>query len=98
MDLEDGGVDQATLTFHEQADGRKVTRLPTGKIVLIHYDYVAKVKDGEQWLVQLDHHPLYAVATPVERIAKAPEPAKPVAVVAPKLPPKPTTTVVTAPV
>ena len=86
----DVGVDQATFTFHEQADGRKVARLPSGKIVLIHYDSVSKVKNGEQWLVQLEHHPLYAVATPLERLAKAPQEAAPV------LKPKPTTTVVLA--
>jgi uncharacterized LabA/DUF88 family protein len=65
----DAGVDQQTLTFREQSDGRKVCRLPTGKIVLVHYNYLDKVKDGETWLVQLDHQPLYALAHPIERIS-----------------------------
>ena len=94
----DGGVDQVKLTFHEQMDGRKVARLPTGKVVLVHFNALDKVKDGESWLVELDHRDLFAVAHPIERISvpaashqamAAPQPAK--------LPPKPVTTVVVAP-
>ena len=70
----DDGVDQATLTFREQSDGRKVARLPTGKIALVDYDSLEKIKDGETWLVQLEHHQLYAVARPLERMKKAAEP------------------------
>jgi len=68
----DIGVDQVSLTFREQMDGRKVCRLPTGKVALVHYNYLDKVKDGETWLVQLEHQPLYAVAHPLERISAAP--------------------------
>lgn len=31
--------EETTLTFHEQADGRKVARLLGGKVVLIHYGF-----------------------------------------------------------
>jgi uncharacterized LabA/DUF88 family protein len=86
----DGGVDQVTLTFHQQADGRKVSRLPSGKVVLVHFHGLEKVKNGETWLVQLEHQPLYAVAHPLELIRKGAPPAPAV------LPPKPATTVVRA--
>lgn len=105
----DAGVDQQALTFREQSDGRKVCRLPTGKIALVHYNYLDKVKDGETWLVQLEHQPLYAVAHPIERIAAAPvikveaprpppSTTKTTVIRAPETPPKPAATPVVAPV
>lgn len=87
----DTGIDQQTLTFREQSDGRKVARLATGKVALIHFSSLDKVKDGETWLVQLDHRDLYAVAHPLERIGAPTTPSMPV-----KMPPKPATTVVVA--
>src|SRR5687767_2959066 len=88
----DPGVDQVTLTFREQSDGRKVARLGTGKVVLVHYTALDKVKDGESWLVRLDHQALYAVAHPLERINKPAEAPKPVVPV----PARASTTVVLA--
>lgn len=41
--------EEATLTFREQGDGRKVSRLPSGKVVLVHLDYLSQVKGGERW-------------------------------------------------
>ncbi len=69
----DTGIDQQTLTFYDQLDGRKVARMPSGKVALIHYDQLGKVFDGEQWLVQLEHHDTYAVAYPIERIERRQE-------------------------
>lgn len=71
----DTGVDQVTLEFREQTDGRKVARLPSGKVVLVHFHHLEQVRDGEQWLVELEHRDLYAVAVPIERMA-APAVAK----------------------
>jgi uncharacterized LabA/DUF88 family protein len=67
----DAGVDQVTLTFREQSDGRRVARLPSGKVVLVHYDAITKIKDGETWLVKLEHRELFAVAHPLDRIGTA---------------------------
>ena len=93
----DTGNDQQTLTFREQMDGRKVARLPTGKVALVHYNSLDKVKDGESWLVQLEHRDLYAVAHPIERIsAPAATHVAMAPAVAVKLPPKPVSTVVVA--
>lgn len=64
----DDSYDTDTLVFREQADGRKVARLPSGKVALIELPSLAKVKDGERWLVRLDHHEMYAIARPLERI------------------------------
>ncbi|MCA1811326.1 MAG: hypothetical protein LC623_04860 [Halobacteriales archaeon] len=73
----DTGIDQASLTFQEQSDGRKVARLPTGKVVLVDFADVAKVKDGETWLVALEHRELYAIAHVIERQKRpAPLPAR----------------------
>lgn len=93
----DGSVDQATLTFREQSDGRKVSRLPSGKVALVHFNYLDKVKDGETWLVQLDHHELYAVAHPLERLSTAPATFKPAVAAPPPVAPRNVTTVVKAP-
>jgi len=82
------GIDQQTLTFREQDDGRKVARLPSGKVVLVHYDHIPAVGDGETWLVRLEHHDLVAVAYPIEKMkvpAKEPlPPPKPPATVEPR--------------
>lgn len=88
----DGGVDQQTLVFHEQADGRKVSRLPEGKVVLIHFDHLDRVQDGETWLVQLEHRDTYAVATPLERLKKAEPREAPPLVEETKEPARPTQT------
>jgi uncharacterized LabA/DUF88 family protein len=61
----------ATLVFHEQADGRKVARLPGGKVVLVDLKAVDRVGDGEAWYVKLRHRESFAVAEPVERVTAA---------------------------
>ena len=58
---------EATLLFHEQADGRKVSRLAGGKVVLVDWDATDRVHAGEWWNVKLAHRETYAIATPVER-------------------------------
>lgn len=58
---------EATLTFREQADGRKVGRLPGGKVVLLSLADVDRVSDGEQWRVRLQHRETFAIAYPLER-------------------------------
>lgn len=62
---------EATLVFREQADGRKVARLPGGKVVLIDLAVLDKVKDGEAWFVRLRHRETFAIAEPVERVTAA---------------------------
>lgn len=42
--------------------------------MLVHYDYITKVKDGDTWLVKLEHRDLYAVAHPIDRIASSESP------------------------
>ena len=42
----------ATLIFHEQADGRKVARLPGGKVVLVDLNAIDRIRDGEAWYVK----------------------------------------------
>lgn len=61
----------ATLVFHEQADGRKVSRLPGGKVVLIDLKQLDRVGDGEAWFVRLRHRETFAIADPVERVTRA---------------------------
>lgn len=61
----------ATLVFHEQADGRKVARLPGGKVVLIDFAALDRVGDGEAWFVKLRHRESFAVADPVEKVTQA---------------------------
>jgi uncharacterized LabA/DUF88 family protein len=63
----DEGPLEATLVFREQSDGRKVARLPGGKVVLVDWDYIERVRDGECWHVKLVHRDTYTVATPVEK-------------------------------
>ena len=61
----------ATLVFYEQADGRKVSRLPGGKVVLVDLAQVDRVRDGEPWFVKLRHRDTFAIADPVERVTLA---------------------------
>ena len=72
-----------TLLFHQQADGRKVSRLPGGKVVLVDLTDVQRVGDGEWWLVKLRHKETFAIALPIEKVrsppaSRAPEPRAPV--------------------
>ncbi len=64
----------ADLVFREQADGRKVCRLLSGKMVLIHWEFKEQVKNGEKWRVRLEHSDMYAVAYPMERLEAPPPP------------------------
>jgi uncharacterized LabA/DUF88 family protein len=61
----------ATLIFHEQADGRKVARLPGGKVVLVDMAQLDRVRDGEAWYVKLRHKETFAIALPVEKVTSA---------------------------
>lgn len=55
--------------FHEQTDGRKVARLPGGKVVLVDLQQqVDRVREGEAWFVRLRHRESFAIAEPVERV------------------------------
>lgn len=76
----DEGTEEVPLLFREQADGRKVSRLPNGKVVLVDLLQKEKVKDGERWLVRLTHKEMFAVAYPLDRLT----PEKPVVAPAPK--------------
>jgi uncharacterized LabA/DUF88 family protein len=62
----DDEPDEAVLTFHEQADGRKVSRLPGGKVVLVDLPSMHRVADGERWTVRLRHRETFAIAEPVD--------------------------------
>src|SRR5687767_12681134 len=64
--------EQVELTFREQSDGRKVARLPTGKVVLVELASLDQVKDGERWIVQLQHRDMFAVAKPLHRVQVTP--------------------------
>ncbi len=66
--LNDDEVVDATLIFREQVDGRRVARLPQGKVVLVAAAEVDRVKNGEQWRVRLRHRDTFAIADLVERI------------------------------
>jgi uncharacterized LabA/DUF88 family protein len=59
---------EATLSFHEQADGRKVARLFGGKVVLLRWEDIDKVKPGESWRVSLAYRDTCSIATLVERV------------------------------
>jgi uncharacterized LabA/DUF88 family protein len=65
--LPEDELTEGTLLFREQADGRKVARLPGGKVVLLHRDDLDRVRDGEWWNVKLVHRETYSIARPVER-------------------------------
>ncbi len=58
---------EGTLLFREQADGRKVARLPGGKVVLLHRDDLDRVRDGEWWNVRLSHRDTFSIARPIEK-------------------------------
>jgi uncharacterized LabA/DUF88 family protein len=58
--------EEAVLTFHEQADGRKVARLAGGKVVLVDLNQMARVADGERWRVRLRHKETFAIAEPID--------------------------------
>ena len=59
---------EATLIFREQADGRRVARLPQGKVVLVAAAEAERVKNGEQWRVRLRQRDTFAIADLVERV------------------------------
>jgi uncharacterized LabA/DUF88 family protein len=58
---------EETLLFHEQGDGRKVARLPGGKVVLVRREDLDRVREGERWRVRLLHRDTYSIATLIER-------------------------------
>jgi uncharacterized LabA/DUF88 family protein len=58
--------DEAVLAFHEQADGRKVARLPGGKVVLLDIHQLGRVEAGERWRVRLRHRESFAIAEPID--------------------------------
>ncbi len=64
----DDAITEAELVFREQADGRKVSRLPNGKIVLIELQELDRVKDGERWKVELAQKDTFAIAHVIERL------------------------------
>lgn len=66
----DAELDQATLLFRQQSDGRKVARLPSGKVVLVELESLAKVGDNEWWLVRLRHKENFSIATPLEKVSE----------------------------
>lgn len=57
---------EAVLRFREQADGRKVARLPGGKVVLVEISALDRVGDGERWRVRLRHRDTFAIADPLD--------------------------------
>ena len=70
---------EATLVFREQADGRKVARLPGGKVVLVEITELDRVQDGERWHVRLRHKDTFAIAEPLERVRELTNPVLPAA-------------------
>jgi uncharacterized LabA/DUF88 family protein len=64
----DDEIVDTRLIFREQADGRRVARLPQGKVVLVAAAEVDRVRNGEQWHVRLRHRDTFAIADLVERI------------------------------
>lgn len=71
--------DVVSLQFRAQSDGRKVSRLGGGKVVLVDLAHVDRVSDGEWWLVRLRHRETFAVAEPIERLKAPPPDARPAA-------------------
>lgn len=57
----------ALLPFKEQEDGRKVSFLKGGKVVLLDKAHVDAVRAGEWWFVSLIHKETFAVAVPVQK-------------------------------
>lgn len=86
MDRDDE-VGQTELLFRQQPDGRKVSRLPGGKVVLISLDDVEKVQDGERWIVSLDHRQSFAIARPLEKVEAAAGPTRAIVRVVPHVKP-----------
>lgn len=74
--------EEAAIVFREQSDGRRVGRLPGGKVVLLDLAAVDRVRDGEHWRVRLRHRETFAIAQPIERIGGG-TPLVPPAVVTP---------------
>ena len=72
---------EATIVFREQSDGRRVGRLPGGKVVLLDLNWLDRVRDGEQWRVRLRHKDTFAIALPLERVSGTPTTLVPPAVV-----------------
>jgi uncharacterized LabA/DUF88 family protein len=87
----------ATLVFRQQMDGRKVSRLPGGKVVLVDLADLDRVKDGEWWAVRLRHRDTFAIATPLERAAPPEVPVLETPQPPPPPPPPPSATKPAAP-
>ena len=68
VSLNDDELLEATLIFREQADGRRVARLPQGKVVLVAAAEVDRVKNGDQWHVRLRQRDTFAIADLVDRV------------------------------
>ncbi len=62
------------LVFHEQDDGRRVSRLPSGKVVLVDLAERDRVQDGELWQVRVLHHDAYAIAHLIDLVTDTPGP------------------------
>lgn len=62
------------LVFKEQEDGRRVSRLPSGKVVLVDLAERDRVQDGDMWQVRVVHHDAYAIAHLVELVTDHPDP------------------------
>jgi len=65
------------LVFREQDDGRRVSRLPSGKVVLVDLAERDRVQDGDMWQVRVVHHDAYAIAHLVELVTDHPDPDAP---------------------
>jgi uncharacterized LabA/DUF88 family protein len=67
-------VDTALLQFRLQEDGRRVARMPSGKVVLVNLRESERVQDGDWWKVRLEDHATYSVAHLVQKEAAPREP------------------------
>lgn len=90
---EDGSDEpaEAVLMFHEQADGRKVARLPGGKVVLLDLRHLDRIVGGERWRVRLVHKETFAIAEPIDlhREPLLPNPVIPAGFQLPRAPVRP---------
>jgi uncharacterized LabA/DUF88 family protein len=59
---------EATLVFYEQGDGRKVARMPGGKVVLIKASEIDRVRNGHQWRVKLIDRETFFIGDPIEQV------------------------------
>lgn len=59
----------ALLPFKAQDDGRRVSWLKGGKVVLVDKARVEEVGDGEWWFVRLDERDKFAIAHPIARFS-----------------------------